>query len=708
MLAMLISSKLRNVKAIAQRHPLLSFFRRGMLSFFLLLSVLAPLSANDNFDKKTEEKLDNFLQIYIQNKEEGRQLLAEIESNVTSLTPPGTKVRLNTYIAMAQPEPYEAEFATSLLGKSWDLANRANDADVWSEVLTAHIHHYQQNGDQEKVVKLLDELIINAQNATVPRIRYISWHTIADIQSLQGRNDEALASYHKAYDSIEDHENGLNTTRKMYLRSSIAYLHASMRNYALAIEVINAGLEEAKTDPELKHLVVDFYLQKGTVLVDMGDEPGGLDNYLAALDAAISLDDIGSQAVLHNNIGDIYLRMRELEKSKEHLEKSLALSEDGNHNGLKALLKFNLGYVQLLSGEEADGLVQMESMLPDLKNLSGKTEYMAYLLEMADAYRIADQHLKEADTLRTYHALSEEVLIKERDEQINKLQEAFSAKEKAKEIESLTQQNKVKALEIEQKNLQQNLGILIVVVVLLVSILLLLLYRKVRHANLSLKEANEKLAYQSLRDPLTGLLNRRSLHEHMAKKKGDRRQGVSHATEGFILLDIDFFKNINDHYGHSAGDAVLVEIAKRLSKLTRSDDMVLRWGGEEFLILLHNINMVSLTQFTKRVLDAIGTEPVMFDNKPISVSASAGFLVYPFSSIHEDILDWQKTLQLADNALYLGKVHGRNRAYGLTKLHRPYSQIAIQLENDLSRAVEQELVSVTLVEGPPKEKLKPE
>jgi diguanylate cyclase (GGDEF)-like protein len=200
------------------------------------------------------------------------------------------------------------------------------------------------------------------------------------------------------------------------------------------------------------------------------------------------------------------------------------------------------------------------------------------------------------------------------------------------------------------------------------------------------------------------LFNRRSLLEHMERRQiSDRRAAAPQLTDGFILLDIDFFKHINDHYGHAAGDAVLVEIAKRLTALTRNDDMVWRWGGEEFLILLRKVDMAALTQFTQRVLEVIGADSITFGKQQLQVTASAGFLTYPFAALDEQTLSWPKALQLADMALYLGKIHGRNRAYGLVQLNQPYQQIAAQLETDLSAAIELGLVDVVLVEGPAKD-----
>ena len=267
----------------------------------------------------------------------------------------------------------------------------------------------------------------------------------------------------------------------------------------------------------------------------------------------------------------------------------------------------------------------------------------------------------------------------------------------------LQQENQLKSAEISQKMLQQRVMLLFSLVIILATVLLYLLYRKVRHTNQQLRHANEQLAYSSLHDPLTGLLNRRSLHEFMQKRseQGERRQLPTSNTDGFILLDVDYFKHINDHHGHAAGDAVLIEIGRRLKQLTRQGDMVLRWGGEEFLIVLRNLNQTALTNFTNRALQVIGSEPILYEKTSIAVTASAGFLTLPFGGVDEHELNWEKALKLADMALYMGKVHGRNRGYGLVALHRPYQELQAQLETDLSLPIEQGHLEITLVLGPP-------
>ena len=102
----------------------------------------------------------------------------------------------------------------------------------------------------------------------------------------------------------------------------------------------------------------------------------------------------------------------------------------------------------------------------------------------------------------------------------------------------------------------------------------------------------------------------------------------------------------------------------------------------------------------ERILAAIGSSPVLVGPNAIPVTASAGFISLPFADVPEEICNWEKALQLADLALYLGKVHGRNRAYGLMSLSVPYIEALPELEHDFAEAIKKEMVDVQVILGP--------
>ncbi|BCL75277.1 hypothetical protein JHS3_10130 [Jeongeupia sp. HS-3] len=171
-------------------------------------------------------------------------------------------------------------------------------------------------------------------------------------------------------------------------------------------------------------------------------------------------------------------------------------------------------------------------------------------------------------------------------------------------------------------------------------------------ANLHLRET---LKLQSISDPLTGLFNRRYLEECLRRELARAKR--SHGTLGVAMIDIDHFKRYNDTYGHEAGDAVLRALAQCLLNLGRADDVVCRFGGEEFTVLLPGIDHEGLTDWGERLMSAVRLLAVDFHGQRlIGITISIGAVL----SISADA-ETDPPLERADAALYAAKREGRNR-----------------------------------------------
>ena len=134
-----------------------------------------------------------------------------------------------------------------------------------------------------------------------------------------------------------------------------------------------------------------------------------------------------------------------------------------------------------------------------------------------------------------------------------------------------------------------------------------------------------------------------------------------------FLADLDHFKRVNDRHGHAAGDAVLVEVAQRLRSMLRDADLIVRWGGEEFLVIVRALDADAVQALAQRMLDVIGGTPCTHEGKPIAITVSIGYATFP---IEPGLLSvsWERAIGLVDTAMYLAKAHGRNRAYGVRML----------------------------------------
>ncbi len=171
-------------------------------------------------------------------------------------------------------------------------------------------------------------------------------------------------------------------------------------------------------------------------------------------------------------------------------------------------------------------------------------------------------------------------------------------------------------------------------------------------ANLRLRE---KLRAQSMRDPLTGLYNRRYMHDVLRRELiRARRSGGSLAV---AVADVDFFKNFNDTYGHDAGDVVLQSVARALEDRVRENDLVCRFGGEEFVVVLPDISAEMALKRLNGLLAAIRELNLKHGGRDLgAVTASFGVALYPGHGI-----DTERLLKRADEALYKAKKTGRNR-----------------------------------------------
>lgn len=172
------------------------------------------------------------------------------------------------------------------------------------------------------------------------------------------------------------------------------------------------------------------------------------------------------------------------------------------------------------------------------------------------------------------------------------------------------------------------------------------------------KDAEERIQQMAFYDDLTALPNRRLLEIQM---KQSMARAVRHdRLLAVCMMDMDGFKPVNDTYGHAFGDEVLVEIGKRLSSVLRKSDFVSRFGGDEFVLLIEDIDdMGALVRVMKKVEGAISATIPLSNGKSVQVGASMGVVLYPFS----DADTGDKLLRMADQAMYQSKQNKADREH---------------------------------------------
>jgi diguanylate cyclase (GGDEF)-like protein len=168
-------------------------------------------------------------------------------------------------------------------------------------------------------------------------------------------------------------------------------------------------------------------------------------------------------------------------------------------------------------------------------------------------------------------------------------------------------------------------------------------------------EARTRLEALAISDELTGLYNYRYLHTRLNEefKRSERYRDPL----ACVMLDIDHFKRINDRYGHDVGDLVLRETSARVRRAVREIDVVTRYGGEEFLLVLPSTNFSGALAVADRVWRTVGGEPIQLATGTERISVSVGVAVFP----SRDIKSKDQLIKAADKALYQAKNEGRDR-----------------------------------------------
>jgi diguanylate cyclase (GGDEF)-like protein len=229
--------------------------------------------------------------------------------------------------------------------------------------------------------------------------------------------------------------------------------------------------------------------------------------------------------------------------------------------------------------------------------------------------------------------------------------------------------------------------------------------------NVELEQAYRALEQVSLTDQLTGLRNRRYFLQHveadvaMSLRHYDNSQHLPDSEAAgpnkdlvFFMVDLDHFKQVNDRYGHAAGDAVLVQMQERLREVFRESDYLIRWGGEEFLALARATHRDDARLVAERIRAAVADRPfVLPDGVRLQKTCSVGFACFPFLPAQPRLLNWSQVVELADQGLYLAKNRGRNGWAGIygtstTMADGNFSRLLQSLEQSL-RDRELELVS---------------
>lgn len=357
-------------------------------------------------------------------------------------------------------------------------------------------------------------------------------------------------------------------------------------------------------------------------------------------------------AITLANIADYHLQHRQPKQAMDYARRAEALASRIGDTNSRAVALANMG----IAAAQMRRLPEARLHLTQAIKLAEGMGTLSYLIAMnEELVKVEQQSGRLAAALAAMQrvlALNRKLSGEERQRTSIELQEKYAADAREREIERLRASESLRASQQRVRMWQHRVWVSASVTLALAMVLLIAWLKRIRHDARRLAVDNQALVHESSRDPLTGAFNRRYAQALLRRLQTDAVTSV-----GVIMLDLDLFKHINDTYGHHAGDAVLVEVARRLQRLAREQDAVVRWGGEEFVVVLPNTGIDGAASMARRVLFAVGQNPVRTGSADVPVTVSIGCVHSPLV----DGADWDDAMQVADLALYLSKTHGRNR-----------------------------------------------
>jgi len=491
-----------------------------------------------------------------------------------------------------------------------------------------------------KIAKAIGHLPLQA--ATLNGLGVIYWG--------QRKYEKALEKYFLALEIQEEiKDQGLGA---MTL-SNIGLLFYSLKNFDKSLEYFFKALE---IQEELGN-TRDIALVKqniANVYSNQNKPEKTLEYYLSSLKNCEEIGDERLSGIILTNIAvHYYEEFNDPDKALEYFNRSLIITQkyDDKENILRAF--FYIGTIYIDTGKYEKAMEKENEALRIAQEINDYRQIKYIYREISNIYAKQKDFENAYEFHVKYKTVNDSIFSIEQSEQITEMETKYETEKKEQQIVLLEKDNTIARMKIKRQRLLLLYSVIGIVLILAFVLILSNLYRQKTKTAKALAVANRKLEELSRTDPLTKLWNRRYLHEIVERERVRIKR--SFEAFSFILMDIDHFKNVNDTYGHECGDYVLSTMAVILRSGVRKQDVVGRWGGEEFLLFLPSTSLQGAITIAESIRKKIADYPFIYDSKNIAITSTLGV------SEFDETVSVEECIKLADDGLYEGKESGRNR-----------------------------------------------
>ena len=585
------------------------------------------------------------------------------------------------------PAEDEAEAVARALD---ERARRDNNPRAAAGALLVRARLAEQAGNVSRADTLIDEAMakLPANASALTRLRFLSAQ--AHIRNSASRLEDAIRFGQEVLKLTD--ERG-EAWRRVDARSELAYNYYQAKQNAPALSLSQEALDLARADGDAMALA-RASTTRAIILDAIGDIDGQKRLMAAAIEHAHAAGAKYEESLYLANMADFYLKKKEFATALDHAQRALPPARELKNLNAEMVALANIGLAQIALGQIDAGKRSLRQAI-DIDERRGSLTGMAQsYLEMGAALERAGDLRGAIESFQQQRTFDNQVLQLGQQKAILEMQEAFDNDRRMRELELLQRQGAINDAQLHARDLEKRLWGLVAAGGLLSLVIVALLMRRVRDTNRRLASSNAQLKAHAEIDALTGLSNRRHFQAAMRQLAADGRFSGT-----VFLADIDHFKRVNDCWGHASGDAVLVEIARRLRAVLREPDLIVRWGGEEFLVVVRALSPEAVEALAQRMLDAVGATPVTHQGRVMPVTASIGYATFPIEPTLLAV-SWERAINLVDTALYLAKAHGRNRAYGVRMINANDEQQFDVVARSLESAWSVGDVALTLLQGP--------
>jgi diguanylate cyclase (GGDEF)-like protein len=529
--------------------------------------------------------------------------------------------------------------------------------------------------EYEKIAPLLPALARPEADQNSQLVAANAWRTAGTALSSLAQLPEALDLLMRAlriYDSVNN-----QPFEQVETLNAIGMVHFKAGQMDNALRDVDRSIEIAKRE-KLSGPLSRSYLRKSHFLSSAGRVDEQYEALLSARTLAQADQNEYNLAVIATNLADVALQKKDYAAALRYAEEAMPLVEKSKDRESLLVCWINKGIALNRLGRPG-GIALIQNAIDEFSKDPGRLDSAAEVQGV-----LAEEYGFNRDFEKAYAASLD---FKKRSDAVRKATDQKRIAEADARYQADKKQRQIELLEQEQRSQKrlQWLGVLAGALGLLIIVILLI-------SRLYLKRAYRSVREMSLSDPLTGLRNRRYLASRIeedlaqiSRQRGahEREHGAAvphNADVNFMMIDLDHFMQVNDEHGHGAGDALLKQFSAILLQEVRDSDTVVRWGGEEFLIVAKQTTNAEVHLLAERVRARVAACDFDLGNGvKLRKSCSIGFASYPFPAQDAPRPRWEDVVALADQCLYAAKGSGRDVWVGIVQ-RGPVGAMPAQLD----------------------------